>query len=115
MQTSALKSFAGFEHNKWSSDFDFRSVGYGPDRLSGGRGRQEVLEFCSIPLITALVDMGARVRAYDPEGMEQAKSELPAITYCENAYSAAWGADALVIVRNGSSSARWTLSGSRPI
>ena len=26
----------------------------------------------SIPLITALQDMGANVRAYDPEGMEQA-------------------------------------------
>jgi UDPglucose 6-dehydrogenase len=51
----------------------------------------------AIPLITALHDMGARVRAYDPAGMEQARQQLPDVTYCESAYAAADGADALVI------------------
>ena len=32
----------------------------------------------AIPLITALQDLGATVRAYDPAGMEQAKPQLPA-------------------------------------
>ncbi len=52
----------------------------------------------SIPLVTGLLDMGAKVRAYDPIGMEQAKSELPNIEYAEDAYACANGADALVIV-----------------
>ena len=52
----------------------------------------------SIPLITALQDMGAKVRAYDPVGMEQAKKVLPDVTYCDDAYDCAEGADALVIV-----------------
>src|SRR5437762_6020783 len=52
----------------------------------------------SIPLVTGLLDMGAKVRAFDPVGMEQAKQELPSITYCEDAYSCAQGADAIVIV-----------------
>lgn len=52
----------------------------------------------SIPLITALHDLGAKVRAYDPVGMEQAKKVLPELTYCEDAYECARGADALVIV-----------------
>jgi UDPglucose 6-dehydrogenase len=52
----------------------------------------------SIPLITALHDMGARVRAYDPVGMEQAKKVLPELAYCEDAYDCAKGADALVIM-----------------
>ncbi|MBR0838566.1 UDP-glucose/GDP-mannose dehydrogenase family protein, partial [Bradyrhizobium manausense] len=52
----------------------------------------------SIPLVTGLLDMGAKVKAFDPVGMEQAKSELPNITYCEDAYACAHGADALVIV-----------------
>jgi UDPglucose 6-dehydrogenase len=52
----------------------------------------------SIPLITCLLDMGAKVRAYDPAGMEQAQSELPGIEYCADAYACAKGADALVIV-----------------
>jgi len=52
----------------------------------------------SIPLITALQDMGASVRAYDPEGMEQARLELNDVTYAESAYECARGADVLVIV-----------------
>ena len=51
----------------------------------------------SIPLITALHDMGAKVRAYDPVGMEQAKKVLSDVTYCDGAYECAEGADALVI------------------
>jgi UDPglucose 6-dehydrogenase len=51
----------------------------------------------AIPLITALQDLGATVRAYDPAGMEQAKPALPAIHYCGSAYAAAEGAAALVI------------------
>ena len=58
----------------------------------------DMREAPSIPLITALHDMGATVRAYDPAGMEQAKKLLPGVTYCENPYACAKGADALVIV-----------------
>jgi UDPglucose 6-dehydrogenase len=51
----------------------------------------------AIPLITALQDLGAVVRAYDPAGMEQAKSKLEAVTYCDSAYEAAERSDAVVI------------------
>jgi UDPglucose 6-dehydrogenase len=51
----------------------------------------------SIPLITALHDMGATVRAYDPVGMEQAKTVLSGLTYCDDEYECAKGAAALVI------------------
>jgi UDPglucose 6-dehydrogenase len=52
----------------------------------------------SIPLITALQDMGARVRAFDPVGMPQAKKILENVTFCDDAYDCAKGAHALVIV-----------------
>ena len=52
----------------------------------------------SIPLITALQDMGAKVRAYDPQGMEQAKHFVSDVTFCKDAYDCAEGASALVIV-----------------
>src|SRR6266481_2141611 len=52
----------------------------------------------SIPLITALKDMGARVRAYDPVGMSQAKQVLGGIEFSDGPYACAEGADALVIV-----------------
>jgi UDPglucose 6-dehydrogenase len=52
----------------------------------------------SIPLITALQDMGAEVRVFDPVGMEQAKKVFENVTFCENAYDCARGSHALVIV-----------------
>lgn len=58
----------------------------------------DMREAPSIPLITALQDLGAKVQAYDPVGMEQARGELPDITYCDNPYACAAKADALVIV-----------------
>jgi UDPglucose 6-dehydrogenase len=58
----------------------------------------DMREAPSIPLITALIDQGASVRAYDPESMTQARSELPEVRYCDDAYTCAKGADALVIV-----------------
>jgi UDPglucose 6-dehydrogenase len=51
----------------------------------------------AIPLITALEDLGATVRAYDPAGMEQAKPQLANVHYCNSAYDAAEGAHAIVI------------------
>jgi UDPglucose 6-dehydrogenase len=58
----------------------------------------DMREAPSIPLITALQDMGAKVRAYDPIGMEQAKPLMPKVVFCKDAYSCAEGASALVIV-----------------
>ena len=58
----------------------------------------DMREAPSIPLITALQDMGAAVRAYDPEGMQQAKAHLSNVTFCDDAYACAQGASALVIV-----------------
>jgi UDPglucose 6-dehydrogenase len=58
----------------------------------------DMREAPSIPLITALQDLGATVQAYDPVGMDQARLELPDTTYCDGPYSCAANADALVIV-----------------
>jgi len=58
----------------------------------------DMREAPSIPIITALQDMGAKVRAYDPEGMEQAKAFVSNVAFCKDAYDCAAGASALVIV-----------------
>lgn len=52
----------------------------------------------AIAIVQTLQDAGANVRAYDPEGHEQAKPLLPDITYCAGPYDAMKGADAVVIV-----------------
>ncbi len=51
----------------------------------------------AIPLIAALQELGATVRAYDPAGMEHLKAQLPTVIYCGGAYAAAEAAEALVI------------------
>jgi len=62
-------------------------------------GTDDMREAPSIALVTALRDMGAKVRAYDPAGMEQAKMVLGNdVVYCDGPYACAEGADALVIV-----------------
>jgi UDPglucose 6-dehydrogenase len=52
----------------------------------------------SLAIIQSLQDAGAIIRAYDPEGMEMARPMLRDVTFCDDAYSAAAGADCLVLV-----------------
>ena len=58
----------------------------------------DMREAPSIPLIEGLVERGAEVAAYDPVATRQAEQVLSGIEFAEDAYSAADGADALVIV-----------------
>jgi UDPglucose 6-dehydrogenase len=58
----------------------------------------DMREAPSIALVTALQDMGAKIRAYDPAGMEQARDVLHDVVYCDGPYTCAEGAHALVIV-----------------
>ena len=58
----------------------------------------DMREAPSIPLVTGLLDMGAKVRAHDSVGIEQAKKELPEIAYYDDPYDCATGADAIVLV-----------------
>ncbi|MFL5080227.1 MAG: UDP-glucose dehydrogenase family protein [Microvirga sp.] len=58
----------------------------------------DMREAPSLSIIAGLIDGGASVRAYDPEGMEQARHVLDGVEYAEDPYACAEGADALVIV-----------------
>src|ERR1700745_219871 len=58
----------------------------------------DMREAPSIPLVTGLLDMGAKVRAHDPVGMAQARRELPDIDYCDDPYACVKGAAAMVVV-----------------
>jgi UDPglucose 6-dehydrogenase len=52
----------------------------------------------SLAIVPALQAAGATVRAYDPEGMAEARRLLDGVTWCEDAYEALEGADCLVLV-----------------
>jgi UDPglucose 6-dehydrogenase len=58
----------------------------------------DMREAPSLPMIAALEKAGAHVRAFDPQGMEQARPLLPGVTFAADPYECATGADALVIV-----------------
>jgi UDPglucose 6-dehydrogenase len=59
----------------------------------------DMRESSSIPLVSALVEDGARVKAFDPVAMDNAREILPdEVEYCEDSYDAADGADAMIIV-----------------
>ena len=58
----------------------------------------DMREAPSIPLVNGLVERGASVSAFDPVARDQAEQLLPGIDFADDAYAAADGADALVIV-----------------
>lgn len=52
----------------------------------------------SLAIVQALLDAGASVRGYDPEGMSQAKALMPTIDYAGSAYDCVKGAHAVALV-----------------
>ena len=52
----------------------------------------------SLAIVQALIDGGAKVRAYDPEGMDVARGVMPGVEFVGNAYGVAQDADAVAIV-----------------
>ncbi len=58
----------------------------------------DMRESPSLVIVPALQKAGAAIRAFDPEGMGEARKHLSDVTWCDDAYAAIDGADALVIV-----------------
>lgn len=66
--------------------------------LSFKPNTDDMREAKSIEIISKLLSAGARLKAYDPAAIENARRIFPQITYCQSAYQTAEEADALVIV-----------------
>jgi len=58
----------------------------------------DMRESPSLDILPELTSGGAKIRAYDPEGMEEAAKLLEGVEFCKNAYDTLEGADALVII-----------------
>lgn len=61
-------------------------------------GTDDMRESASLAIIPILQQRGATIRAYDPQGMEEAKKFLPDVAWCADAPTTFQGADALVIL-----------------
>lgn len=58
----------------------------------------DMRESPSLVILPPLVAEGAKVRAYDPQGMKEAAKLLPEVEMCPDPYAALEGADALVLL-----------------
>jgi len=77
---------------------DLRGKTIGILGLSFKPNTDDIRESSSIAIIQGLLAMGAKVKAFDPAVMEEAKAVLPQLEYGMDAYDVAKGADALVLV-----------------
>ncbi len=76
---------------------DLRGKTVGILGLSFKPNTDDIRESSSIAIIQSLLAMGAKVRAFDPAAMEEAKAVLPQLEYGIDAYDVAKGADVLVL------------------
>ncbi len=77
----------------------FRGKTIGLLGLSFKPNTDDMRDAPSVEIINLLLYEGAEVRAYDPEAMENAERILgDSITYCQDPYEVAAGADALMLV-----------------
>ncbi len=59
----------------------------------------DIREAPALTIINELLDAGAKVKAFDPEAMENVRAKYgDKITFCENQYDALQGADALAVI-----------------
>jgi UDPglucose 6-dehydrogenase len=76
---------------------DLRGKTVGILGLSFKPNTNDIRESSSIAIIQGLLAMGAKVKAFDPAAMEEAKAVLPELEYGKDAYDVAKGADVLVL------------------
>ena len=58
----------------------------------------DIRESPALGILSGLLELGAELRAFDPQGMDAAKSLVDGVAWCEDAYAAMEGADCLAIV-----------------
>jgi UDPglucose 6-dehydrogenase len=77
---------------------DLRGKTIGVLGLSFKPNTNDVRESCSIAIIQGLLTQGAKVKAFDPVAMEEARTLLPTLELGSDPYDVATGSDAMVLV-----------------
>jgi UDPglucose 6-dehydrogenase len=91
MAESVVDKIASFVQSVHNKDVGILGLAFKPNTNS-------VAGSSSVRLAQNLIAKGARVRAYDPVAIKEAKLELSGtVHYCESPYAAAEGVDALVV------------------
>src|SRR5690606_27410385 len=66
--------------------------------LAFKQNTDDMRESPAVDIIRMIEQRGARVKAYDPAAITNARELLPATTFCQSPYDVAEGADALCVV-----------------
>jgi UDPglucose 6-dehydrogenase len=98
VEVNAKRKQGLVERVKEALDYDIKGKTIAVLGLTFKPNTDDMRDSPALDLIPALVGAGAHVRAFDPEGHEQAKPMLPDIAYCDGPYETMEGADALVIL-----------------
>ena len=82
---------------------DLSELTFGIWGLSFKPGTNDVREATSLVVIKSLIDKGAKIRAYDPEAIEEFKNSidddyLDSITFTKSRYEAVEGCDSLILI-----------------
>ena len=82
---------------------DLSELTFGIWGLSFKPGTNDVREATSLVVIKSLIDKGAKIRAYDPEAIEEFKNTidddyLDSITFTKSRYEAVEGCDSLILI-----------------
>jgi UDPglucose 6-dehydrogenase len=77
---------------------DFKGKTIGVLGLAFKPNTDDMRDAPSLNITNELLKAGAKVKAYDPVAMGVAASLLPEVTMCPDAYSAATGCDALIVM-----------------
>ncbi|MBA2735631.1 MAG: UDP-glucose/GDP-mannose dehydrogenase family protein, partial [Pyrinomonadaceae bacterium] len=77
---------------------DFKGKQIGVLGLSFKPETDDMREAPAIDIIKAMQERGAKVKAFDPVAMEEAKHSLPDVEFVEDEYQVIEGADALIII-----------------
>lgn len=96
VNASRKKAMAGKIIKAMGGDVSGKTIGV--LGLAFKQNTDDMRDAPSLDIVPALVEAGAKVKAYDPEAMEEAKHLLSGIDYAANAYEAVDGADAMVIL-----------------
>jgi UDPglucose 6-dehydrogenase len=91
MTENMVQKISGYVQSVQNKDVGILGLAFKPNTNS-------VAGSSSVRLAQSLVAQGARVRAYDPVAIPEARVQLNGtVHYCESPYAAAEGADALVV------------------
>ncbi|MCX6651477.1 MAG: UDP-glucose/GDP-mannose dehydrogenase family protein [Methanomassiliicoccales archaeon] len=78
-------------------------------------GTDDIREASSLTVVAELLRKGAKVRAYDPQAMENFRRTFPYITYCQSVKECLQGADAALILTEWKEFADPSLYGPMPV